>query len=1173
MPPLVSPVLSEALEDSENGLLSNVLRLLSRPGFAARSLLSGEIGDAAENVAQMFMDLPTGGFLDKRLSLANLFDDDGDITDKKERPEFTDLVQRFGGGSASSRSFGENLALDLVGGTLTDPLTLVSGPIRSVFGKTLANLPRRAQGALLADALRQTPDGTKALASASDEVLDMLKGRQHQVRGHIGPKFDENLEPLMQPTRLAKRLASGEPLSPRYRARLDRLVENLAAEKVLGSPLGDSPAFTQAVTNLREFEDVFKTPVKMQDAAPAYRSAIDAVEAARVQQIADLDEGLDTLRTAGLLGAGRGIRFAGYDLPNAWVNTGRFGTLPGLVREGLLTFDKTKPVVEAMDTAAEASWDYLRGAFIDRKAAGKAPEALKYLAREIDAKNVADDRRVDRVSQEILGGVDDVGLERFGKTLARYENDYNEALFNVSSTNVLADGTPGPALKFPDPDEALARFTAEVAEIPGMRPDTVRRWVSEMEQVKRDNLKSGFWKNVVGKPPEGLTKEQWEKISNSPFYLPHQIAPTFSALLGESFKNKNLADEVRDIFQARRGYRTAEDFSRALDATAAKYGINVEGLSDLQDFNAASLFRKRLFAHNRTMARAKLMGEARRLGMVEGSPLAEYVKAQIQPVGRESIDFMPARKLSQFLGGGKFNVDVSTSPRLQEWIKSRETLKDPVIAMRLRKEPNGRTFAQIDWPGLNTFWKAPLTVASGPAYHFRNTSSAVAGGAFDPDIGIASGARAVKGMFYSALRSPLVKRFADMGLQPNEIADAVELLHHDPGVRAAAVQKLMATGKTVGKYSWDEVARILDGAIPAYQNVADIDRAIGRIDAFGRELNAGWDEVLSGKAGNRFVGAVRKIVQLGTDISNASEQHFRVSAMVDMLRKGVDPVEATRRMQRVMVNYNANSNAERFARDLIPFLRYTLGSTQWLSSIASNPRLVNWMGRVQGSAENTLGDQGPLPARASETLAIPLPWKDAQGNVMFLTSLGLPQEVAINALGLATPSGFRRQILGGITPAVRLPFEAAVGKSMYFNEEFGAYRKAPSWLPDALTTEIKLPDGTVRREIPGNINEILNALPISRIEGLVDSALNENKSAWTTLVNFATGARIMSIDQEKELKRRLADFLKTEADKGTVGQHIAWFGRLDKESMPPEVEAALKAIQPKRRSRALVSAE
>jgi hypothetical protein len=220
-----------------------------------------------------------------------------------------------------------------------------------------------------------------------------------------------------------------------------------------------------------------------------------------------------------------------------------------------------------------------------------------------------------------------------------------------------------------------------------------------------------------------------------------------------------------------------------------------------------------------------------------------------------------------------------------------------------------------------------------------------------------------------------------------------------------------------------------------------------------------------------------------------------------------------------------------------------------------------------------LGDQGPLPARASETLAIPLPWKDAQGNVMFLTSLGLPQEVAINALGLATPSGFRRQILGGITPAVRLPFEAAVGKSMYFNEEFGAYRKAPSWLPDALTTEIKLPDGTVRREIPGNINEILNALPISRIEGLVDSALNENKSAWTTLVNFATGARIMSIDQEKELKRRLADFLKTEADKGTVGQHIAWFGRLDKESMPPEVEAALKAIQPKRRSRALVSAE
>ncbi len=1146
------PNLSTALENSDNGTLSNILRFLGRPGYAFRSLLSGRLDDAAENLAQMLMDLPTGGFIDRRLSLANIVSDGGDITDDKERPEFTDLIHRWGFDSPGSRGFGANLALDLIGGTLTDPLTLLTGPTRSIFGRTIAGLPRAKQGALLADALRQTPTGTKALAEALPDVLSTIK-RPAQPLGALAP---------------GKRANVGW--------------EGLAAEKVAGRRLGNTQEFDDAVRDLGQHEDVFQNPAQMAEAAPAYRAAIAAKDAAWAKQIDDLDEGLNRLRDTGHLGAGRGLKWAGVELPSAWVNTGRFATLPGLAREGLLASDKTKPIADLMDIKAQETWDWLVGSFVDKNLSSSAPGAMQYRAREINANQIANDRRVERVNQEIFAGLDNDGAKTFGTTLARYEDDYNKALHVAKASHELSEAAieqglvPGPRPPLPDPDEAMARFSAEVAQIPGMRPDSAKRYVDEMDRVRRESIKAGLWRDLTKEVPKGMTKAEWEKIATAPFYLPHQVSATFSTLLGDSFKNKALMDEVRNIFMDRRGYRAAKDFSAALDGVALKHGIRTEGLTDLQDFDIRTLFDKRLKAHNRTMARHELMGTARSLGMVTGDPLSEYLKQQLAPVGRESIDFMPARKAAEFVGGGKFRVEVTGNPRLAAMFQNVD--KNTWLPRTTRTEPNGRVYGEIAWPGVHTMWKSFLTSASGPAYHFRNNASAIVAGGFDEDIGYAAGGRALKGMFYSSLRSPLVKRYTDMGLAPNEIADAVNLLHHDPTVRGAALAKLEETGTKVGKHSWTEFSSIIDGAVPQWQNVADLDRAIGSLDAFGHEINYGWNEVLQGKAGNRLLAGIRKVVQFGADLANASEQHYRVGAMIDLLRKGVDPVEATRRMQKVYVNYNVNSQAERFARDAIPFLRFTLGSTQWVKTIASKPRLAAWMGRVKGSAENSSEDQGPLPSRASESLAIPLPWADAKGNAMFLTSLGLPQEVAMKVLGVGTPQGFRQQILGGLSPVIRFPLEAATGKSMFFNEEFGSYRKAPSWLPDALTQEITLPDGTKRREISGVINEVLGSLPTSRIEGFVDSALSENKPAWQTLVNFATGARVLSVDQEKELARRLAAFLKAEADKGTVGSTLAWFSRLSKEDMPPEVTAALKAVQQqkadrRRRHRSLVSAE
>jgi hypothetical protein len=311
--------------------------------------------------------------------------------------------------------------------------------------------------------------------------------------------------------------------------------------------------------------------------------------------------------------------------------------------------------------------------------------------------------------------------------------------------------------------------------------------------------------------------------------------------------------------------------------------------------------------------------------------------------------------------------------------------------------------------------------------------------------------------------------------------------------------------------------------------------------------------------------AFKQFVKTGEKMANYTEDLHRFQAFNRLLENGVDPYVAIDRMQKAFVNYNVNSSKELFLRDVIPFARFAMGSGGWAKQIAQRPAEtgLSLLAQIQHTAQNLAETTGSfLPPQAQGGLALPLPWKDEEGNMTFLIGLGLPQEVVVNMMGVATlqPMAIRRQVLGGMHPALKLPAEAVTGKSFYFGTDFGTYRRG--LLGGRIgTDEIVLPDGTVRQEVPGIINEWGSAMPWARQMGIVNKLVDNREQHWgKLLLQLGTGFRMQNVNEKRELKRRLLVYLQAAEKRGQVRQLDRFFSRLKPEDMPENLKIALNTM-------------
>lgn len=1163
-------------DDQDNSLLGNLSRWLGRPGYALRSLLGGDLEGAGSNLLQMGMDLPTGGFLNRDLSIANLFSETGDITSKRERPEFSDLIDYRGKGMG-------RFGVDVLGGIATDPLTYLTFGGSGIAKASLTGLARAPAAAKVGSALRQTSAGAAKLASASDDV----------IRGLSGPLGDA--------------FSSGALKS------LDDLA--VASDDVLGGifkNIGDTGARRAAAAKAARRLEANAIDTLMPQGVRLGKSASEEA----------LDSGVRALLGEGYLLDNTALRL---DVPFTSVNQtipggeniwGKIGglTAPGFGLKALRVANA--PMADMVEASGRAAWAWTKETFHDGIAKAGAHAGLQHVVRGAKFKHAGDLKRGAIAAREIFEGIDDEGLDSLGKLMAKSEDRFlddtigriddlassfaEEAGKNASSAKrramIHAGGHSDEAINSGGKaayDEMIARMTGSEAamastrsralasrkaafqeevlteaaegwktytpatnELGGWAPDAVgevpglgdlgrsalKGYFGKMEEVTDELVKLGVWKNA--------------DMAN-PFYVPHQVQPILAELMGDPLarKNQQLMAGVKSVFDGKRKISTAREFAKHVTAQVDMAAEGVPEIlkelvdlgGDAMDYNLRDLTFKRLAAHANTTKRATIWEEGKRMGMLakEGESAGDasikaYVEGQLKGAGA------PDSTVYKMLAGGKIKTPV-----------------DPAQAARLRKagrtlvEENGKTFVVNEVKGINHYVKPLLTsFPTNPAFHVRNWLGAALMTTLDPDLGFKSVGQAADELFGSFPAMAWSKGLGDQGKSRKLTAMVIEAANGSD----EAMQALSKSNAMVGKYTIQE-------AIEAVQN------GVGKVSQADLSGNL-KDELaeLMGKAasteGRGTLGRnYDSLVRFGEKAANHTEEGMRTAGILRLMEKGVDPTEAIRRTNRAFVDYSSQSVAESWARQVFPFAKFAIGSSAWLGEFARRPRLLGGITHARNSADAQLGPDEVLPERVADSFAIPM-GKDKEGNQRYITSLGLPHEAALNMLSAGTSfKGFRKNVLGAMHPIGKFPLEAATNRDFFFGDKFGSSTKAPNFLPKSLTKETTGKNGKKRYEVPGFYRELFDAAPTSRMLKTLDRFLDDKRTLFDATLQGLSGVRVQTVDQKRELRGAIEAYLKAKVESGQVIEFSNWVAKGDPADVPEDLKIVLAGLRAQRKKK------
>ena len=1086
-------------EDQDNSLLGNLSRWLGRPGYAVRSLLRGEVGDAGENLLQMGLDLPTFGMLNRNLSLGNLFSETGDITTKRERPEFSDLVDYRGQGLG-------RIGVDVVGGMLTDPLTYLTFGGSGLAKGSLTGMSRGAAAASAGSALRQTARGAARLSSATDDVLRNLRGPLGKAFGPSGPlnKLDD--------------LATAS----------DDVLEGI-------------------------FKGIGSAPARREAAAKAARrleaNAIDnllpsGVRLGRATAGDALDNGIKQLADDGALLANDALRldipFTDVNIPlvgNIWGKIGG-ATAPGIGLKVLRIANA--PAADLVEAAGKSAWGWTKNTFYDRIAKSGINAGLQHVVRKAGLKHAGDLKRAAITTRNVFDGLDDESVSLMGKLMAETQDDYarlagelleageeltpahvtrmkGELLRKVSAGGHLADGTRFGGLG-KDGMRALNGYLDAMGEIPG------------------ELVKLGVWKH---------------KDAN-PFYLPHQVQPLLMELMGDPLARKNtqLMRGIKNVFDGKRKFKTAKEFAayvtEGMDMASADVPEILKQLADFgedaMDYDLRGLMFKRLAAHASTVKRSTIWNEGVRQGMKVGPKSAgdefirSYVEGQIKGVGA------PDNAIYKLMAGGKIKMPVG----------SEQAARLKAAGATIRTEA-GQEIAEFSMKGVNHYVKPLLTsFPTNPAFHIRNWIGAAFMSTLDPDLGWPAFSELV-GSFPGAAWSSTM---GNAGKSRKLTAMVIEAANGS----SKAMDDLAKSGAMFGKYTAREAVEAIQNGVG---KVSQADLATNLGDDLAELMGKAAVEEGRGKAGRLYDA----MVKVGEKAANHTEEGMRTSSIIRLMEKGVDPSEAIRRTNRAFVDYSSQSVAESWARQVLPFAKFAIGSTAWLGEFARRPRLLGPITHARNSAAAQLGPDEVLPERVADSLALPLS-KDGAGNMRYITSLGLPHESALNMLSAASSfSGFRKNILGALHPLGKFPLEAATNRDFFFGDEHGSYTKAPNMLPKVLTTEVTGKDGAKRYEIPGFWREVWDAMPTSRAAKTIDRFMDEKRPLLDATMQSVTGTRIQGVDQKRELRSAIERYLKAKVEAGQVVEFSNWVAKGDPDSVPEDLKVVLAGLRDMRKKK------
>lgn len=155
------------------------------------------------------------------------------------------------------------------------------------------------------------------------------------------------------------------------------------------------------------------------------------------------------------------------------------------------------------------------------------------------------------------------------------------------------------------------------------------------------------------------------------------------------------------------------------------------------------------------------------------------------------------------------------------------------------------------------------------------------------------------------------------------------------------------------------------------------------------------------------------------------------------LREGekLSPQEASRITGETLYDYTVRTNENRLARDLIPFFQFQAKAIpQTAKFIAEKP--IAGVALAQGLGQ----EAGPVYPWMEGKTNIPI-GQDEQGNSQYLTGTGLPFE-SLNMIP-SSFRDVKKSIVGSANPLLKSGLGAVFGQDPYFETPYGHYDKIP----------------------------------------------------------------------------------------------------------------------------------
>lgn len=400
---------------------------------------------------------------------------------------------------------------------------------------------------------------------------------------------------------------------------------------------------------------------------------------------------------------------------------------------------------------------------------------------------------------------------------------------------------------------------------------------------------------------------------------------------------------------------------------------------------------------------------------------------------------------------------------------------------------------------------------------------------------------------------PVVKQMLQsQNLPPEKASDMVRQLAGAYGMSGNKQAQAAVVGNIHNPANTGQLEDIL-GSRPGHHPVSKGEFAK---TLAGKTPGASWNPTKV----RGFAGATETqfpLVKAGEYAGHYTDTMNRLPAFITLLRRGVDPTAAAKRVAEAQVEYG-NRTFSAFERDVMkrvmPFYSFARKQAPFVAKrLAEKPGGL--MAQEIRAANQANKDPQPLPDKVTASMAIPLGQQE-DGTKRFLTSLGLMHEDPLTLLqigdsALETASKTGRQLLGRVNPVAKTLAEIPMGKLAFSGQDLReadpSIGRTMSSIKDLITGEKSI-DAMGSGSDDATLAEYAATLipGVSAISNTARTAVDQRKTTGDKALNLLTGVKITDISpktQEAVVIERVKDKLKKSGGKTIERPYVPKYRR------------------------------